>query len=472
MFRIRDSRAAAMAATTLLLTGCVGTGTVSSAGASPGGSGNVGAPGAVSVTITPQSLVIKHGANWTFDAAATNASDPTVIWSIQEGPRGGAVSDIGVYTAPAANGIYHVIATSKADPTKSATTTVTVGDTGFTLSGSSAYARSGHTATLLPNGQVYIAGGVVTSLDYDFVTIDQAEVFNPATGTLQPGGKVARGYHTATLLQNGDVLFTGGINGEAYPQGGLIPAATAELLKAGSGSVQPTGSMGVGRYSHRATILQDGRVLITGGTVGPKLTVTQTAELYDPYSGSFTPVGDMIRPRANHSAILLLTGKVFIIGGGVADAEIFDPATNTFTAAGSTSSKSVSTATLLASGRVLVTGEQTSDGSAAAPAEIYDPTTGTFTPTGTMAVLRYGYAATLLPDDTVLMAGGYMIAASPTPGTGSVVPILATEIYNPATGSFNPGPTMHYGRSGHTATLLPDGGVLLVGASPTSEIYQ
>ena len=211
MFRVRDVRAAAMAATTLLLTGCVGTGTVSSTGASPGGPGNVGPPAAVSVTITPQSLVMKHGDNWAFAAAATNASDPTVIWSIQEGSRGGAVSDIGVYTAPAANGIYHVIATSKADPTKSATTTVNVGDTGFTLTGSSAYARSGHTATLLSNGQVYIAGGFVTSLDYDFVTIDQAELFNPATGIFQPGGKIARAYHTATLLQNGDVLFTGGL---------------------------------------------------------------------------------------------------------------------------------------------------------------------------------------------------------------------------------------------------------------------
>ena len=126
----------------------------------------------------------------------------------------------------------------------------------------------------------------------------------------------------------------------------------------------------------------------------------------------------MIRPRAYHSAILLLTGKVLIIGGGVADAEIFDPATNSFTAAGSTSSKSVSTATLLASGRVLVTGERTPDGSAAAPSELYDPATGTFTPTGTMATLRSAYTATLLLDGTVLIAGGFTFAGGPTPGSG------------------------------------------------------
>jgi hypothetical protein len=415
---------------------------------------------------------MKHGDNWALAAVVTNASDPTIIWSIQEGSRGGAVSDTGVYTAPAANGIFHVIATSKGDPTKSATATGSVGDTGFTLTAGAAYVRSGNTATLLPNGQVYIAGGYVTSLDYDYTIIDQAELFEPATGTFQPGGKIARGIHAATLLQNGDVLFTGGINGEAYPQGGLIPLATAELRKAGSGSVQPTGSMGVGRYSHTATILQDGRVLITGGTVGPKLTVTQTAELYDPSSGSFTPVSEMIRPRANHSATVLLTGKVLITGGGVADAEIFDPATNSFSAAGSTSSKSVSTATLLTSGRVLVTGEQTSDGSAAAPSELYDSASGTFTPTGTMATLRYGNTATLLPNGTVLIAGGITFVAGPKPGTFNNVPVLTAEIYNPGTGSFDPGPTMHYGRSGPAATLLPDDRVLFVGSGPAAEIYQ
>jgi hypothetical protein len=186
----------------------------------------------------------------------------------------------------------------------------------------------------------------------------------------------------------------------------------------------------------------------------------------------FSPVGNMLRPRSNHSAILLSTGNVLIIGGGVADAEIFDPATKTFTAAGSTSSKSVNTATILAGGRVLVTGELTSDGSAAAPAEIYDPSTGQFTPTGTMATPRFGCTATLLPDGTVLVAGGTMLVAGSNSATFTSVPVLNAEIYNPATGSFGPGPTMHQARSGHTATLLPDGSVLFVGAGTSAEIYQ
>ncbi len=462
-----------MAATTLLVTGCVGSGTVSSTGASPGGSGNVGPPAAVSVTISPQSLVMKHGDNWAFAAAATNANDPTVIWSIQEGLRGGAVSDIGVYTAPAANGIYHVIATSKADPTKSATTTVNVGDTGFALTGSSAYARSGHTATLLPNGQVYIAGGFVTTPDYDFVTIDQAELFNPATGTFQPGGKIARGYHTATLLQNGDVLFTGGINGEAYPQGGLDSGRYGGASKGWKRIGKADGKHGCWTLftcGHHFAGWQGTHN--RGHGRAKRSQSTQTAELYDPSSGSFTPVGDMIRPRAYHSAILLLTGKVLIIGGGVADAEIFDPATNSFTAAGSTSSKSVSTATLLASGRVLVTGERTSDWVGSCTLRTLRPRYRHIYAYRHDDHLRYAYTATPLLDGTVLIAGGFMFVGGPTPGSGLVVPVLATEIYNPGTGSFDPGPTMHYGRSLHTATLLPDDNVLFVGGGPIAEIYE
>jgi hypothetical protein len=299
--------------------------------------------------------------------------------------------------------------------------------------------------------------------------VDQTELFNPATGTFQSGDKVARCGHTATLLSNGDVLLVGGIVNTQD-----LLTDTAELLKAGSGLLQPTGNMRVGRYSHAATVLRDGRVLVSGGYVGsaPNIRSTQTAELYDPSSGAFTPVGDMRVARAGHSATLLSNGKVLIVGGGVVDAEIFNPATNTFVAAGGTSSSSVSTATLLAGGRVLVTGERTPDGSAAAAAELYDPATGTFTPTGTMVTQRFGYTTTLLPDGTVLVAGGIMFVASSQPGTSNIVPVLGAEIYNPATGSFSPGPTMHQGRNAHTATLLPDGSVLLVGAGPTAEIYQ
>lgn len=411
-------------------------------------------PSALPVTIEPQSVVMKHGDRWNF-AVGNVSGAASVNWSIQEGSAGGAISSDGVYTAPAIDGVYHVMATSKADPSKSATATVSVGGHGFALTSSLGTPRYLHTATLLPNGMVYVAGGD-TQLDYDVALADRAELFDPAMGAFEPTGKVARELHAATLLQNGDVLFTGGITGES--PSGIVLTGTAELLKAGSTSLQPTGNMGFQRCGHKATLLPDGRVLITGGSTqsGTKIAATQSAEIYDPASGTFMPVGNMRAARQSHSATLLLTGKVLVTGGGSADAELFDPATNSFTPAGSTSSPGSMT-TLLADGRVLIT-----DGSTA-QSQLYDPVAGQFTSTGAMGTSRSNYTATLLPDGTVLIAGGYIPVGTSTPGTSSLVPVTSAEIYNLATGSFTPGPTMRQGRHGHTATLLPDGSVLFVG---------
>jgi hypothetical protein len=195
--------------------------------------------------------------------------------------------------------------------------------------------------------------------------------------------------------------------------------------------------------------------------------------------------------RYGHFATLLSNGKVLIIGGNVQSgsnvvptekAELYDPATNSFTSAGSTASKWVGGATLLADGRVLISGEANSDFSALAPSEVYDPATGKFSPTGTMTTLRYGYTATLLPDGTVLIAGGYIEVAGPTPGSYIQTPLATTEVYTPATGVFSPGPTMRQARAGHTATLMADGSVLLVGGrgnccglgtqTSSAEVYQ
>lgn len=425
----------------------------------------------LSVTIEPQSLGIRPGDSWNF---ATGGSASAVDWSIMEGSVGGEVNNAGVYTAPVTEGVYHVVATSKANPSKSATATVSVEKTGFTLTGSLKTPRYSHTATLLPNGSAYVAGGDSLN-DFEAVAIaDQAELFDPDAGAFHSAEKVIREFHTATLLQNGDILFTGGIAGETA-SGSWTLTATAELLKAGSKSLQPTGSMRVGRYSHTATLLVDGRVLITGGEIQSetKIVPSQTAEIYDPVSGTFTKAGNMERARAFHSATLLLTGKVLITGGG-SDAELFDPATNSFTSVGSFAPadtvSNVYAATLLADGRVLLTSGPT------VPSQLYDPATGQFTPTGTMTTWRANYSATLLSNGTVLVAGGYTTVPSP-PGNSGTVPVTSTEIYNPATGAFDPGPTMRQGRYQHTATLLPDGSVLFVGGIggstlTSAEIYH
>jgi len=162
----------------------------------------------------------------------------------------------------------------------------------------------------------------------------------------------------------------------------------------------------------------------------------------------------MAASRIGHFAIVLGNGKVLVIGGGTAIAELFDPATNSFSFIGSTASASVQAATLLADGRVLLSGEHNSDSSAALPSEVYDPATGQFTRTGTMNTVRVGYITTLLPDGTVLLAGGYTFSSPPTPA-----PVASTEIYDTSTGAFTTGPTMRHARTWHTATPMPDGSV-------------
>jgi hypothetical protein len=423
-----------------------------------------------SVSVSPKSLQIKRGTSRNFSATVTNAIDPTVTWRIGEGSSGGSITDAGVYTAPAADGIYHVVATSKTDPTKTDSATVTVAAFVFSVTGNSASGRFGHTATLLPNAQVFVAGGALDPHYLDpHALVERAERFDPTTQTFQSAGTVARQYHSATLLANGDVLLAGGIT-DWSPSGNPISTATAQILKAGSGLLQPTGSMSALRIGHTATLLQDGRVLIAGGMVPTEtggMMVLRTAELYDPASGTFVTAANMTVPRIFHTATLLSTGRV-LIAGWEGSAELFDPATNSFTATvGAPAVRFDATATLLADGRVLIAGGETYyDVLYVGPSELYDPTTGKFTPTGSLTTPRWGHTATLLTDGTVLMAGGYYDASN--------VPTAATEIYHPTTGSFTANVLMMQARAGQTATLLPDGSVLFTGgtSSSSAEIYH
>lgn len=411
------------------------------------------------VTISPLTLQIKSGDSWKFSATVADAPDTTVTWSIEEGSVGGFITDAGVYTAPAMDGVYHVVATSRADTTKSGTASISVMPGVFTPTGNLVTGRFWHTATLLPNERVFIAGGLSGNSPQSTLA-DQAEQFDPANGTFQPDGKFSGALNTATVLANGDILIAGG----AIDWATRASTNLAFLLKAGSGTLQPTGNMVVARYGHTATLLQDGRVLITGGATP---SVTATAELYDPVSGTFALAGKMTMERVFHTATLLASGKVLVTGWW-GSAELYDPTTNSFIATGSMAADRFSyTATLLPNGKVLMAGGETDyDDIYMGPTEIYDPATGQFTLAGTMLTARWGHTATLLTNGTVLLAGGDV------PGGG--VPTAWTEIFHPDTSSFTQGPTMSRGRVLHTATLLPDGSVLVVGGSNdnSAEIYK
>ncbi len=267
-----------------------------------------------------------------------------------------------------------------------------------------------------------------------------------------------RAFHTATLLPDGDVLVAGGRVSDGL-DGTVLSAA--ELYDPVSGTWTATDRMNKARWGHVATLLPDGRVLVAGGyrKGGHALA---SAELYDPVSGTWTATGSMTKARAGHTATLLPNGKVLVVSGGAEDqegegdprsasAELYDPDTGTWTATTSMiEARKGSTATLLADGNVLVAG---GDGDFTA-AELYDPRTGKWTATGSMADGRFGHTATLLPDENVLVTGG---CACSEPGA-----LASAELYEPSTRTWTATGSMGAARIFHTATLMPSGRVLVV----------
>ena len=318
--------------------------------------------------------------------------------------------------------------------------------------------RVGAMATLLPDGTVLVAGGEGAD-GSDPLT--SAELFDPTSGSWRATGSMLEGryFQSATLLVDGNVLVAGGYSGP-----GLDPALTsAELYDPITGTWAATGDMMQARVGHTATLLPDGRLLVAGGleccasrVVGDRLA---SAELYDPVTGTWTATSDMIQARDGHTATLLPDGRVLVAGGR--SAELYDPSTGRWTATGDMTEPYFGhTATLLLDGTVLVAGGDAPSGPGARAwphAELYDPVTGTWDATHGMITPRLGHTATLLPDGRVLVLGGRVHG-----GADSAL-LHEAELYDAVTGRWAAVGEVIGARSGHTATLLPDGRVLVVG---------
>lgn len=277
--------------------------------------------------------------------------------------------------------------------------------------------RAAHTATALNDGRVLLTGGFVSGEE----ALDSAEIYTPSTqsfSSITPMN-VGRQSHTATRLNDGTVLIAGGFNN------GYL--ASAEIYDPATDQFTTIAPLTTARSNHVATLLDDGTVLLVGG-VGDGWTFLRSAEIYDPTTRTFTKTGDMLTPRESHTATLLQDGTVLVAGGHQgrrAAIEIFDSA------------------------------------------EIYDPSTGTFSTTNPLTIRRHKHDATLLADGRVFISGG----ADERDGDGAY---RSTEIYDPATGRFTQSADMHTTRYKHTNTslLLPSGQVLLVGGSATFELYN
>lgn len=334
---------------------------------------------------------------------------------------------------------------------------------GWTVTGSMATVRREHTATLLQNGKVLVAGGFNNAIG----EVATAELYDPTTGTWTNTGNlsIARHGHTATLLPNGKVLVAGGYNE-------VQTLAQAELYDPATGTWTNTGHLNDTRGHHTATLLPNGKLLVAGGYIytNGQSQYLSSAELYDPASGTWTLTGSLTITRSSHTATLLPNGNVLVAGGRNDDrvlsiAELYDPLSGSWATTGSLSQRRyVHTATLLSTGKVLVAGGANPENSPLKSAELYDPTTGTWTETAALASARWSHTATLLANGQVLVAGGHALDVfdgSP-PGIASYA-LKRTELYDPTLGTWTAAGRLTTGREQHTATLLPDGQVLVTG---------
>lgn len=289
----------------------------------------------------------------------------------------------------------------------------------------------------------------------------------PAPQVYRAGGMSnERAAHQATLLASGEVLITGGCAGRGCDR----ILASAELYDPAEGVFRDAAPMSVPRVSHSATLLADGRVLVTGGWTGQQ--TTAGSEIYDPAEEVWVAAADMTEARASHIAVSLGDGRVLIVGGGdgrlgnLATAEVFEPAAGAFSAVGPMQSNHY-LATRLADGRVLVTGGQDATGELLRTAEIFDPATDEFRATGDMTVGRVKHAAALLADGKVLIIGG-------SDSRGYRERFDSTEIYDPETEEFVTGPPMHWGRHKirDAVAALPSGAIVVAGGAARPEIYD
>ena len=340
----------------------------------------------------------------------------------------------------------------------------------FTSLGNMNSGRNQHTATLLNDGRVLLAAGST-----DTLTLSTAEVFNPGSNTFTGVGALtdARKSHTATLLEDGKVLVVGGksITGDL---------ASAELFDPQTSLFNLTGSLKKGRALHTATLLSDSispKTLIVGGVVtGGK--ETDTAELYDPATGTFNFTSGVLNlKRKRHRAVLLPDGTVLLTGGNTLDnsqqggdrttetAELYDPTSQTFSFVEDMHTpRSEHESTLLTDGTVIQTGGTL----VSELADIYQPPAQNFTTGGMMVQTRGRHVALRLENPAwgslvghVLITGGSVTGGAVFGGAQQA--INSVEIYDPATQTFSNFGTMTEERQNHTATELADGRILIAG---------
>jgi hypothetical protein len=366
----------------------------------------------------------------------------------------GSTCSVGVQFAPTAIDLRQATAGLGDDAPESPQGVAVSGDGrgpySWTPSGSLDVGRDGATATLLPDGDVLVAGGENTTYPGNGSLAD-AELYDPSTGAFSETGElnVARGFASSMLLDDGDVLVTGGISN--------VPSdlSSAELYDPATQSWALTTPMNAAGYRLTDTLLPNGHVLVTGfGASSP--------EVYDPATATWTDTGPLPVPDEDAAATVLGDGEVLVAGGSTTAAALYHPDTNTWSATGAMKSAQLGpTATLLGDGDVLVAGgEDPREFSPLTTSEEYDPSTATWSlSSGQMSVPRDGQAAVELPNGNALVAGGCTQECDQGQITATAEEFDAPSGYWFSLGS------MTQARWDPTGTVLADGDVLVAGGS-------
>jgi Kelch motif len=314
----------------------------------------------------------------------------------------------------------------------------------------------------------------------------------PATPAPTPSSDLAAGVWTSVqsmpravwgaataTLPDGSVLVAGGTKGGTKGSKSFGAVAQSAVFDASSHAWDAVGSMASRRTYADAAVISGGRVLVAGGSRdGVPLA---TAEIYDPSTRSWSPARPMTTPRTDYALVSLGDGRAMAIGGGHASgkkgatrtAEIYDPATNRWTRTGSMSvPRAYATANLLPDGRVLVAGGSSTYVTRSATrvwssAEIWDPLSGAWSVAGSMSVPRTWQQGVTLADGRVLVTGGWI-----QPISSSIPPVTSTDVFDPDTNAWTPGPAMVDVRSQHGLVALPDGGAMAIGGTGIGNVPQ
>jgi hypothetical protein len=302
--------------------------------------------------------------------------------------------------------------------------------------------RWSHTATTLTDGRVLVTGGRTASTSATGVVLATAEIYDPVTNTWTETAapmNVARRSHTATLLPDGKVLIAGGGNGVSTTTS--QPIQSVEIFDPATGMFTLVGNMTQKRSAHSANVLGDGTVLIAGGSNGTgTLFPTNTAEIFNPADSSFTVVGPMVTSHLAQLPGQLRDGRIVwgssyfnnthtSAGGLITDqSEIFDPVARTFTSIAPMFKQRIDIgAQGLYDGTLLIAGGVTTSPSFPSifqpTSEIYDPGTSSWKLSGIMSSGRDEFSGLRLDDGRVMISGGFV-----SPGA---VLLKTVEVYTP-----------------------------------------